>query len=163
MNCCLVSRCPVWITGTPGVLMENAAAAAAAVWPWEPDAVSPTGMSPAYIYPFLINLHVHKHAWAHVQNTHTLRVNSQPASLWGTQPIVRPWIHTPVWIKLIVRFMGTDCILIVKECLEVTRTWACLTSKTDCREGPFDIKRTSLCWVLPVAAHVFWFFKVSFL
>ena len=55
----------------------------------------------------------------------------------------------PLWIKLIVRFMGTDCILILKECLEVTRTWACLTSKAHCREGPFNVKRTSFSWVLP--------------
>lgn len=93
-------------------------------------------------------------------------------SIWAKSLlfIVRPW-HTqtrrhtqfpPMWIK---RWMCTDCILIVKECLEVTRTWACLTSKADCREGPFHIKRAAFCWVLPlscwewtvnISIHIIW-------
>jgi len=39
-------------------------------------------------------------------------------------------------------------ILMVKVCLEVTRMWACLTSRSLCWEGPFDIKKISLSWVL---------------
>jgi len=52
-NWCVVSRCPVWIAGTHGVLMENAAGAVAAEWPWEPEAVSHTGTSPTFLLSFL--------------------------------------------------------------------------------------------------------------
>lgn len=80
-TCCFALRCPMWITGTRGVHMENVVAAVAEAWPWEPEAVSLTGNCNA-----LICMQHQQHRRKHV------------------------------WIK---RFMGTDCIVIVKECLEV--------------------------------------------
>lgn len=148
MNCCLMSRCLVWTTGTRGVLMENAAAAVAAVWPWEPGAASPTGMSPAPIYLFVMYPHIHKHACTNTLSAHGPTI-SLSFTIWAHCEVLNTYFH-PVWWKLLVKFMGADCISILKECLEVTRTWACLRSKTDYREGPFNIKRTSPCWVLPV-------------
>lgn len=46
-------RGPVWTTGTHGVRMENAAAAAVAALPWEPGAASPSGTS--YIWSVVLN------------------------------------------------------------------------------------------------------------
>lgn len=62
LNCHLVSRCPAWITGTPGVRMVNAVAAVAVVWPREPGDASPTGWSPASS-----SSHVHIHSGGQAQ------------------------------------------------------------------------------------------------
>lgn len=148
----------MWITGSRGVLMENAVAAVAAVWPWEPGAVSPTG-TVCVLSIYLFCMH-YRH------DAHGLTVK----------------LFFPAWIqqvRFVVRFVGTDCILILKECLEVTRTWTCLRSEQSAGRGPLTLNNVSLmgvgCWrgsaeawtqrwlkqSFSCASHLFQWFKVS--